>query len=309
MTRDWEQQFREWGRPPGEREQTKMNNTEGQIRAAINASPKLATHPTSVSAQGSYYNLTHVPRESDVDIRVVLRNVFFTDWHVVDPRGNTDSTVRAALRERFSITSVEYTFAEFRDDVGAALVARFGPSPAVEPGDKAFRIRETRYNVNADVVATLEHRRYHPDGRWDEGVEFVSRKGKHIVNWPEQQNRNGVTKNQNTHERFKAMVRVLKNLRNEMDDDGIAAAGPIPSFLTECLVWNVPITKFNHAAYYDDLKEVLRYLYLNTSTDATCNEWHEESDLKWLFKGDKGWTRAQANAFVLAAWHFVGFTN
>lgn len=201
MTRDWEQQFRDWGKAPGDREQTKMENTESQIRAAITASTNLAGHPTRTAAQGSYYNLTHVPRESDVDIRVVLKNVFFMDWSFVDKMGNTDAAVRASLYERFGISAATYQFNEFRDDVGAALVTRFGPAPAVEPGDKAFNIRETRYHVDTDVIATLEHRRYHTDGTWDEGVEFRTRAGKEIINWPEQQNRNGIDKNGRTGER------------------------------------------------------------------------------------------------------------
>ena len=64
-------------------------------------------------------------------------------------------------------------------------------------------------------------------------VSVLNRKGKEIINWPEQQHTNGVGKNQATHERFKAMVRVLKNLRNQMDDKGVAASGPISSFLIE----------------------------------------------------------------------------
>jgi hypothetical protein len=311
MARDWEQVLREWGRPPGEPEQTKMNNTESQIRAAINASPALSTHKTQIAPQGSYYNLTHVPRESDVDIRVVLKDAIFDDWSWVDPRATTDNTVRAALRERFglSIGGAAYGFTAFRDDVGKALVERFGPPPAVEPGDKAYRIRETRYHVDADVVAALEHRTYRADGSYEEGVQFITRKGKHIVNWPEQQHRNGITKNQNTHERFKAMVRALKNLRIEMDDQNKPAAADSPSFLIECLVWNVPDLKFNHPTYYDDMKEVLRFLYHNTKDETTSLDWREESSLKWLFKGDKGWTRAQVNAFILAAWTHMGFEN
>jgi hypothetical protein len=308
MARDWEQQFRDWGRPPGEREQTKMDNTVGQIRAAIDASPKLSAHPISVKAQGSYYNLTHVPRESDVDIRVVLERTFFLDWTFVDPLGNTDPAVRAELFRRYSIIPATYDYDEFRDDVGAALTVRFGLPPAVEPGDKAFRIRETNYNVDADVVAVHEHRRYEPGGTWQEGVEFVSRKGAGIINWPEQQHDNGVTKNQSTHERFKAMVRVLKSLRNEMDDQEIAAAKPISSFLIECLVWNVPNDNFNHDPYYDDLKEVLRFLFLNTEAPETCSKWGEESEFKWLFIGNS-WTPVQVNAFILAAWHHVGFSD
>jgi hypothetical protein len=309
MDRDWEDQFRTWARPPGSAEQTRMENTESQIRAAIKASAALASHDIQVAAQGSYRNLTHVPRESDVDIRVVCRDVFFSDFQFVDSTAKSDTAVRDRLRTRFGVSAATYTYDQFRDDVGAALVARFGPPPSVEPGDKAFGIRETRYFVDADVVAALQHRRFANDGTYNEGVEFITRKGKHIVNWPEQQYRNGVAKNQATGERFKAMVRTVKSLRNEMDDRNVPAAAPIPSFLIECLVWNVANSKFNHGTYSEDVKEVLRFLYLATKPDGTCGEWHEESDLKWLFKGDKGWTREQVNTFVLAAWGYVGFTN
>jgi hypothetical protein len=312
MARDWEAQLREWGHAPGPAEQTKMENTESQIRAAITAHPRLKLHNVQVASQGSYYNLTHIPRESDVDIRVVSHDAVYNDWSWVDPRGNTDEAVRATLRTRFGIPSgpAPYGFSTFRDDVGEALVARFGPTPNVTPGDKAFSIKETRYHVDADVVAALEHRTYRTDGTYEEGVEFVSRKGVRIVNWPVQQHDNGVTKNKATHERFKAMVRALKNLRVEMDDQkNAAAAKPMSSFLIECLVWNVPDGKFGHATYYDDMKEVLRFLYANTKEAATCAEWREESDLKWLFKGKAAWTPAQVNAFVLAAWRHVEFKD
>lgn len=311
MARDWEQQLREWGRPPGKPEQDKMDATVSQIRAAISAHPRLKLHNVEIAPQGSYYNLTHIPRESDVDIRVVNHDAVYNDWSWVDQRGNTDEVVRATLRQQFGIPSgpAAYGFTTFRDDVGEALVARFGSPPNVTPGDKAFNVKETRYHVEADVVACLEHRTYRKDGTSEEGVEFVSRKGVRIVNWPVQQNKNGITKNQATHERFKAMVRALKNLRVEMDDQGKAAAGkPISSFLIECLVWNVPNDRFGDATYYDDMKELLRFLYLSTKDPATCSEWHEESDLKWLFKG-AAWTPARVNAFILAAWHHVGFTN
>ena len=303
MARDWEAVLREWSHAPGPREQSTMENTEGQIRAAIAASRALSAHEIEVAAQGSYRNLTHIPRESDVDIRVVCHDIFFPDLSMVD------ANVREALRTRLAFGDSAYSYENFRDDVGAALVARFGPPPNVTPGDKAFGVRETRYLVDADVVAALVHRRYRADGTFDAGVEFVTRKGLHIINWPEQQFRNGITKNKATGERFKAMVRALKNMRAEMEDQGKAEAKPVPSFLVECLVWNVPNDRFNHTAYYDDMKEVLRFLYHATTSEATCSEWGEENELKYLFRPSQPWTREQANAFVLAAWNHVGITG
>jgi hypothetical protein len=191
--------------------------------------------------------------------------------------------------------------------VGEALVARFGLPPNVTAGDKAWGIRESRYNVDSDVVAVLPFRRYRADGDYHVGVQFITLKGKKIVNFPEQQCRNGVTKNQNTGERFKAMVRALKSLRNEMADQKDASADGISSFLIECLVWNVPNSKFNHASYCDDMKEILLCLYAGTKAGGDCETWTEESGLKWLFKGDVAWTREQVNAFVVKAWSHLGF--
>ena len=53
-------------------------------------------------------------------------------------------------------------------------------------------------------------------------------------------------KNDATGRRFKAVVRILKRLRNEMVDNGHKVAGPIPSYLIECLIWNVPNEGFGH---------------------------------------------------------------
>jgi hypothetical protein len=312
MSTDWEQQLRDWGRPPGPPEQTRMENTESQVRAALLASAALKGHNWKTKGQGSFYNLTHIPRESDVDIRVISHDAMFVDWTWVDPRGNSDSGVRAALNERFGLPggAALYGFFAFRDDVGEALVARFGEEPNVTPGDKAFRIRESRYNVDSDVVACIEHRLYRSDGTYEEGVQFISRNTKkHITNFPEQQNRNGITKNHGTGERFKAMVRALKNLRAEMDDQLIPEAADIPSFLIECLVYNVPNDLLGRTQYYDDMKNILAHIYLNTKDASLSAKWLEESELKYLFGSHQSWTQAQAAAFALAAWHHVGFKD
>jgi hypothetical protein len=304
MSRDWEAQLRTWSTPPGVTEQEKMERAEKEVRAAIAASRKLAAHDVDVFPQGSYRNRTNVPRESDVDICVRCNDTFFYEFFPED----TETIRRAA-----AISPASYGYWEFKNDVAAALVARFGRS-AVKRGDKAFNVRETTYRVEADVVATFQHRRYtgldwYGRPTYLIGTEFVSDSGKRIVNWPQQHYDNGVAKNQRTRERFKAMVRVLKNLRNEMDDAHIAEAGPIPSYFIECLVYNVPDSTFGYATYYDTLKEILRFIYLGTETDETARKWLEVNELKYLFHAEQPWTRAQGNAFVLAAWRYVGYRN
>ena len=105
------------------------------------------------------------------------------------------------------------------------------------------------------------------------------------------------------------MVRVLKNLRHEMKGAKGAAAVPIPSYFIECLVFNVASATFGHSTYYAELREVIRELYHATKVQATCSEWGEVNELKYLFRSSQPWTREAGNAFLLAAWQYVGFSD
>lgn len=305
MAKDWEAQIRAWSAPPGAAEQEKTERAEREVRAAVQASTALKSRDIRVFPQGSYRNRTNVPRESDVDVCVLCMDTF---WWEDFPH---DDNLRKSVEAKTSPASYQYT--EFKNDLGTALVARFGAA-AVTRGDKAFGVRETKSRVEADVVATFEHRRYTGVDYYGKltylsGTEFVPDSGGLIINWPQQHYDNGVAKNDRTRERFKAMVRAVKNLRNEMDDQGIGAAGPIPSYLIECVVFNVPDGTFGHQRYYDELKEVLRFLYHATKAQESCNEWGEVNELKYLFRTSQPWSREEANAFVLAAWHHVGYSD
>ena len=314
MARDWETTIREWSRAPTEDETRKMERAESRIREAIADDTKLRTHDVKVYRQGSYYNRTNVPAESDVDIRVEVRDVLFPDFYLVDKEAPFNPEIRARLEAEARLSDSSYTYQEFKDDVGVALVRKFGPPPAVERGDKAYDIHETRYQVESDCLAAFRHIRYTRDiyGRIvtsAEGIEFISDKGIRILNFPDQQHANGERKHDATNQRFRKQVRVMKNLRNEMHDTGRPEAKPIISFLTECLVYNVPNEVFRYATFYDRTREVIRWLYLNTETDEQVHEWGEESELKYLFRDNQPWTREQVHDFLLDAWVYVGFTN
>jgi hypothetical protein len=314
MARDWETQFQEWSRAPTEDETRKMERAEIRIREAIADDAKLQTHDVKVFRQGSYYNRTNVPAESDVDIRVEIRDVLFPDFYFVDKEAPINPAIRLRLRAEALLSDSDYTYQEFKNDVGAALLRKFGPPPAVERGDKAYDIHETRYQVESDCLAAFRHVRYARDiyGRIvtsAEGIEFISDKGVRILNFPDQQHANSEVKHDATNQRFRKQVRVMKNLRNEMDAAGHPEAKPIISFLIECLVYNVPNITFGYSSFYDRTREVIRWLYTNTETDEQVHEWGEESELKYLFRPNQPWTREQVHEFLLDAWVYVGFTN
>ncbi len=296
MNQHWDEKFRRWAQSPSQSETDRLEYTEKTIREAINADARLAHRNIKVFAQGSYRNRTNVRRESDVDVGVLCYDTFFYDF----PEGTDGNT--------FGIKPATYHYEQFKNEVGQALVSYFGAG-TITRGNKAFDIKESKRQVEADVAPFFEHRRYSESGEYLSGVELRPDNGvpSRVINWPEQHYENGIEKNSRTSRSFKALARILKNLRNEMDEEGVGEARPVIGFLSECLIWNVPDTHFSHTTYSDDLKAALTFLYNQTQTDDASKEWGEISELKYLFRGNQKWTRQQAHAFILGAWRHVGF--
>ena len=294
MANDWETTFQNWAQPPSTTEQTRCDNVLGVIRNAVSGSSALDNRSTHVFAQGSYCNRTNIRADSDVDVCVLCRDTFFFDL----PDGMT--------RDDFHITPATYSYAEYKNDLEDALVSYLG-RPAITRGNKAFDVHENTYRVDADVVACFEYRRYRNNGSYLEGTSFRTDKGITIINWPQQNYDNGVAKNEATSRRFKAVVRVFKNLGNEMAENGYSEAKVMPSYLIECLVWNVPNEGFAHYSITDDVRYAIIHLYNNTQDFEKCREWGEINELKYLFRTSQPWKREQANDFLLAAWNYIGF--
>jgi predicted nucleotidyltransferase len=296
MSRDWEEQFREWAKPPGKTEQDRCDNAESAIRNAIKASDKLKARDIRIFAQGSYRNNTNVRKDSDVDIGILCTDTLLNDF----PPGMN--------RDDFGLTPATYHYEQYKNEIEEALVNHFG-RPAIKRGNKAFDVHETTYHVEADVAAFFEHRRYEKDGTFIKGVALrTDREKKRTKNWPEQHYENGVSKNKATGTRFKSIVRVLKALSNEMTGQGVRAAS-VPGFLIECLVWNVPNSDFQNSTYRADVRAALAFLFDNTRSHEDCKEWGEVSDLIYLFNSEQKWTLQQAHDFTSATWDYIGFED
>ena len=295
-TRDWESVFSTWAQGPSKTEQEKAENAERQIYQAILSDDYLKRREIRVFTQGSYRNHVNVRKESDVDIGVLCFDSYFSQYK--------DDNIKAAVMKRWEPAT--YTYTQFKNELQQALETKFGVSSVIR-GDKAFKIKENTYRVNADVTAFFEHRRYYSTTHYHSGVQMLTDKGKSIINWPEQHYQNGSRKNTDTGRKYKRVVRILKTLCNEMEDAGIKGAKSIPSFLIECLVWNSSNSAFNYVGYWTMLWHVLEELYNATLIDQRCSEWGEVSELKYLFRNVQPWTREQANNFLRAAFNYVGY--
>ena len=245
-------------------------------------------------------------QESDVDICVCCVDTFFTDYTFADygqpETGNVDSS---------------YTSAQFKNEVQAALAAKFGQQ-GVTRGDKALDVHANTYRVDADVVAAFAYRLYlkreynflsgtcltsylEPPG-----TKFIADSGKVVINWPEQHYSNGVEKNKRTGGRFKFIVRAVKRLKFYLIiSKDVDAAKPIPSYLIECLLYNVPDSVFGVDSHKENVQNALLTCFSATQTDEACDKWVEVNERKFLFRSTQPWTRQQAYNFVLAAWYYV----
>lgn len=290
-----------WSKGPSPTESDKCTNAELAVRKAIKADPDLKSLDISVFATGSYRARTNVRQKSDVDICVRYNSSFFADY----PDGKSDKD--------FGNVDASFTFSDFKGLVQLALESYFGED-GVTRGNKAFQIHENTYRIGTDVVPTFEHRRYTGEKNADgsdwflRGVAFKPDKGNLIYNWPQQTYDNGVSRNTATGRTYKRVIRILKRLRGKMLDEKIPEAGPVPSFLIECLVWNAEIEAFSHDTYRAVVRHVIADLWNRTRTDKDCEEWGEVNELKYLFRLSQPWTRQHANSFLQAAWDYIGYT-
>jgi Nucleotidyltransferase domain len=309
-TTGWEPKLQRWSVGPGKTEEEQMEHAVTAIRSALDRSPTLAPHVIEVLPTGSFRNRTHIPTESDVDVAVIYKDVFVSEWDFADARAKTEPAVVQELMREAGVTTSPYTYAEYKNQVEAALVDHFGRAN-VERGDKAFDITENTYRVESDCVAMFQHRQWvrNAAGRlvFTEGTMFFpdSDPSKEILNYPKQQYANGEAKHVRTGRRYKKMVRIIKNLCNEMADAGIAAARPIPSFLIECLVYQVPDGAFGRPTFYEELQLALASIATRTKSDDTCEKWTEVNEIKFLFHPTQGWTREEAHDFAMSAFAYI----
>ena len=162
--------------------------------------------------------------------------------------------------------------------------------------------------MDADVVPCFVLRRLRPGLiHGEEGIKFKTDKGHPIISFPEQHYDNGCDKNKSTNQRYKSCVRILKNARNDMEDHGLLGKNDMPSFLLECLAWNVPDDFFNvNATWRKIIRSVMSKIWDDTRTKEGCLDYTEVSNLKWLFRGTFRWDHSTANSFINKAWDYIG---
>jgi hypothetical protein len=263
------------------------------IRAAIDEHPAFDRTTRSIYAKGSYANNTNVRLDSDVDIVVQCDDLFY--YNYADNYQPPPSPIRPYTGA--------WTPSTWRAEVVAALENYFGTSEVETTGAIAIAIKEkVGSRPNADVVPSIDYRMYWSADRTNvqEGsVVYPADGSVRIVNWPQQQLVNGRAKNDRTGRRYKSFARALKNGENTLLMAGVIAEKP--SYLMECLVYNVADTTLQHGTLEQGFNASLTELWAGLESEAH-KKWMEPNELKYLFDSTKKWTVQDARDVVLYTW-------
>ena len=197
--------------------------------------------------QGSYANRTNISTESDVDVAVILESTFIPKFR----NGVTDSD--------YGFSDGTFSVYELKDEVQDALNQHFRGQRVVRH-DKCIKVTGNTYRVDADVVPAYRYRDYSDDylcdnGNYVGGIEIRPDSGGKILNYPEQHIRLGIAKNKVTKYNFKKCVRIIKNMKEKMKEDGYEVSSKISSFGLESLLWNVEVSA------YTKYSSILRYTF------------------------------------------------
>lgn len=289
----------QWIKPSSTSEQQRQDRAVRMIQAAVDGHAAFADTDVCVYAKGSYANNTNVRLDSDVDVVVENRDLFYYECTGHDTHVNNPAV---------SPYTGLWTPASWRAEVATAMVNAFGSRDVDCTGSIAIAIAEKPGSrPNADVVPSFPFHMY-----WDpahssvtQGSRVFSTTGNVINNWPEQQLANGRAKNIATGQRYKNFVRILKNSENYLVDAGAITAKP--SYFMECLIWNVPNHVMTGGTLDNDFRDTLQWLYDHLTDAYVYADWDEPNAMHYLFWQGQKWTLDDAREVVAETWNLLDY--
>ncbi len=271
-------------------------STYQTIRGALD-DPSSPYHEWSyrIFLQGSYGNDTNIYADSDVDVVICLTSVYYGDISYL----NDEEKARYEANR----SSGGINFNDFKAQVLAWLKEKFGAG--VKVGGKAIFIPGNGSRRDADVLVCVANKTFtsYPatgEPAFVEGICFWTADEEKIVNYPKQHLANCTTKNGATSSRFKSSIRILKNMRNAMIDQGHLKDGVAPSYYLEGMLANVPTQQFVPSRQ-QTFENYMHWLQTCATGDLTC-----ANGIHYLLRDGHSvcWNVADFNAFRAASMAF-----
>lgn len=260
---------------------TTSKNTYASIKGNLEAEgTSYADKRFEVFLQGSYGNDTNIRADSDVDIVMMLASIW--QAHISE----LPEVQAEAYRQAYS--DATYRLSDFKTVVVSQLQRAYGHANILV-GKKSVKIWPSSNRLGADVVVCHQYRHYRyfysdSSQSYDEGVLLSTNAGTEIINYPKLHSANCTAKHQNTGRHFKPMVRILKNMRGRLIDDGILTEDAAPSYFIEGLLYNVPDEQFT-GDFGETFCNCVNWLREADRTRFVCPNWEQRlfgnSSVQW----------------------------
>lgn len=243
--------------------------------------------------QGSYRNATNIRADSDVDIVVQCNRAYTHDFSLL-------SYAEQSLLAINGFTGCPDPYLHwliFYNHVLASL--KYKLPRQVNQGNKSLKIAKIANRLGVDVIPCIQHRKYYSLKDFHQGMTLHTKNDAlQIINFPKLHYQNGAYKNQNlTGERYKPTVRLFKNARLYLEEQGLIIKGSVPSYFLECLFYNVPDEKFK-PLFQETYKESVAWLYQNFQSGDARKFICQNKQLYLFGNGADQWEYYSAKCFV-----------
>ncbi|MEB8432616.1 nucleotidyltransferase [Cocleimonas sp. KMM 6892] len=247
--------------------------------------------------QGSYRNSTNIYGNSDVDIIMQFNSIYTPSTENLNP-------LQKSYYQRDKIAAT-YTLKSFKTAIIERLKICYG-NDAVEVNNKAILVKGNGSRLDADVVVCNPYRKYtsyNEDGtsNYIQGITFRTElTNEKIINYPKNHFDNGVTKNEypQTYGNYKKIVRILKNLKARMVDNGAINSDLAPSYFLECLIYNAQNNHFRKNTYIPIITDIINQLARDVNSGEINNYLVQNEQCKLFGDGNQQWNTGDATVFV-----------
>ena len=212
--------------------------------------------------QGSYRNFTNIRGDSDVDVVVEFSSVFYSN------KQEFSQEQLNAFNEYYS--DGKYSLDSFKEAVIKKLKKYYGEA-YVKVGNNSIKVLANSGRLDCDVICCAEYREYRSFSKtntsnYAKGIVFwTNETNEKVVNFPKLHFDNGASKNQSCNSNYKSTVRIIKNIKARLVNNGTISRSLAPSYFIEGLLFNMPDSDFQNNTHS------LRVL-------AVLNTFHNYSD-------------------------------
>lgn len=285
-------QLERWSQEPSLTEQGRIEHTLDLISKKFYQNfPKDEIEPElgltlyfEIYPQGSYANGTNVKQDSDIDIVIECTNLF-------------NSNLSVEELQQLRMNSINYSVETFKQDVFIALKKFFGNEIILE--NNCLKVRSNTNRINADIIPSFRYKLFkkpayrHSDLQANGIILFASQEKKLVINYPKVHISNCEGKDIQCGQNFKKLVRIFKNIRNELLAENIITKNLASSYYIENLIYNCPNNLF-FGNLTNNLHSILCFL---NSAENNFSYFKCANNIDDLFS-DFTWSEEKATLFI-----------